>query len=87
MSPTPESEKPTDTNSVAPVLFRLPPNVDSGPERKSASVKCSECKVITAQEWVKLTPAETAPVDPMELLKLSKRLTVCTVCGTMKLIT
>lgn len=55
-------------------------------ERKSFSTKCNVCKKPTEQEFIKITPLVETEADPMELLKLTKRLIICTECGTLRLI-
>lgn len=64
-------------------MFNLP--YLDGELRESASTKCNTCKEITEQEFIKVVP-NSPDVDPMELLKLSKRLVCCTKCGTLRLI-
>lgn len=78
------SQEDSDTSSAQSALFSLPVPVNDGSQ--FASVKCSECKSVTPHEWVKISPRSTFAVDPMEILKLTKRLTLCTICGTLKVI-
>jgi hypothetical protein len=63
------------------VMYRLPLE---GVE--SLSTKCQTEKVVTDQEFVLITPVVDGDVDPMELLKLTKRLVLCTSCGNLRLI-
>ena len=76
---------PLPTYYVRTAMYRLPLE---GVE--SVSTKCPVEKQITEQEYVKVTPVpETEPTtneDAMNLLKLTKRLTLCTSCGTLRLI-
>lgn len=53
---------------------------------ESVSTKCPTEKKPTEHEYVLITPAQDDEVDPMELLKLTKRLVLCTECGTLRLI-
>lgn len=52
----------------------------------SVSTKCPTCKKVTQQEFLKVMPMTDSPVDPMDQLKLTKRLVLCTECGTLRLI-
>ena len=71
-------------------------------ERLSVLTKCETCSrtgeniplselnkkpkpVITENQFLVVTPFNE-DMDPMEALKLSKRLVCCTVCGTLRLI-
>lgn len=53
--------------------------------------KCSDCKVVTVHMWNKVSPGVTphAPsglhVEATDLLKLTKRLAMCTCCGKLSL--
>lgn len=83
MSQNPNPED-SNTSSAPPALFHLP---DQLGESQPASVKCTKCETVTPHEWIKITPAMgDVMIDPMELLKLTKRLTLCTQCGTLKTI-
>lgn len=75
------SEDDSATNSAPNALFLLPLEGS-----QFASVKCTECKAVTVHEWIKVTPVPVLTTDPMELLKLTKRLTLCTQCGLIKTI-
>ena len=49
---------------------------------------CSVCKEVTITEWITLKVVEeTGFLDITDLIPLFKRLTLCTQCGTYKLIT
>jgi hypothetical protein len=60
---------------------------------QSVSVKCSQCKITTPHEWIKVTPqsiADLSALTPNEMmewaklsLQLTKRLIICQVCGNM----
>lgn len=53
----------------------------------SASTNCPVEKKPTEQLWFKIEPQSAdEPVDPMELLSLTKRFMFCTSCGNMRLI-
>lgn len=53
---------------------------------ESFSTKCPTCKEMTHHIYTKIEPLSDEPADPMEMLKLIKRLTLCTKCGTLRLI-
>lgn len=80
----PNSENtPSGTDSVPDVKY-LFPNV--GPNAVSSlSAKCTTCKVPTEKQWIKVTPIPMGNPNPMEVLKLTKRLIMCTQCGTFQL--
>lgn len=81
-------------------MFQLPPSYEIEPA-ELALVKCTKCARITSQEFIKIAPVYKPPVfveedykvtvlpdtppSPLELLKLTKRLSLCTACGTMRL--
>lgn len=81
-------------------MFHIP--YSDNEERRPHSTKCNVCTekdhelnkgkepkgvVVTEHEFIVLTPVEDEPTtDPMELLKLAKRLVICTQCGTFRLI-
>lgn len=70
------------TYSVRTVMYRLPLE---GVE--SFSTKCPAEKEVQPHEYVKITPVvEEQVFDAMETLKLTKRLTLCTNCGNLRLI-
>lgn len=70
------------TYSVRTVMYRLPLE-----DVESFSTKCPTEKAIQPHEYVKITPADdSGEIDPMESLKLTKRLVLCTSCGTLRLI-
>jgi len=61
-------------------------NPDLPHEVEVANVKCSVCKLSTTQEFIKIVPLDmNLQVEPMEVLKLAKRLSLCTNCGTLRL--
>lgn len=64
--------------------FQLP-FTDEEP-RDLVSTKCPTCKIPTEQEYHKVAPIATEPMDPIEHMKLIKRLVICTQCGNMRLI-
>jgi hypothetical protein len=74
----------SDTSSAPDAMFYLPVNL-CGDEVQSSSVKCTVCKGSTTHHWVKVQPWPQVEVDPMELLKLTKRFLMCTQCGTFRL--
>lgn len=70
-------------------MFQLP-DFSEVPPPESSSVKCTKCEAITTHEWIKVQPhfndsLEPYTVDPMALLKMTKRLSMCTECGTLRL--
>lgn len=51
-----------------------------------ANVKCTTCGKATSQEFVKVIPLDMSlQAEPLETLKLAKRLSLCTNCGTLRL--
>lgn len=70
-------------------MFLLP-DLSTVEPAESVSLKCTTCKVLTKHDFVKIQP-EHVPTDPeknpspLELLKLTKRLSMCTECGTLRL--
>lgn len=70
-------------------MFQLPP-LDEVDPPELASVKCTKCDAITDHEYIKIQPefvdsTEPYTTDPMALLKMTKRLSICTNCGTLRL--
>lgn len=67
-------------------MFQLPP-LDEVQPPTSSSIKCTKCEKITDHEWVKIQPhvEDLNSIEPMDLLKMTKRLSICTTCGTMRL--
>lgn len=64
----------------------LMPYLD-GEERVSVSTKCTNCKSIQEHQAIRIIPMTDGPdTNPMDLLKLAKRLTICTNCGLLKTI-
>lgn len=55
------------------------------PSLGSTSTKCTEEKVPTEHLFVKVEPWPTDPADPLEILKKTKRLMLCTSCGNLRL--
>jgi hypothetical protein len=67
---------------------RLPVSTKCAPctaKAKEANPEAKSSPVITDQEFIVITPYADG-VDPMELLKLAKRLVICKQCGTLRLI-
>ena len=57
-------------------------------EGEVTTVKCSKCTIPTLHFWTKLQPKPIHETnDAIEVLSKAKRLTLCTACGTLKLIT
>lgn len=90
MSPSPNKEPtPSDTDCAPPAItYHLPEEhfQDVG----ESSVKCTKCNTVTNHEWVKITPfaaivSEPNDFDSLEFMKLPKRLSICTKCGTLRL--
>lgn len=75
---------PSDTSSVPDVMYLLPEFV-GGVE--SLLAKCTTCDKKTEKHWVKIQPEalDTSEPYPLEVLKLTKRLIMCTHCGTLQL--
>lgn len=72
-------------------MFQLP---QLNEPAELASVKCPQCKEVTPTEWIRISPewiegpstdVTTVIPNPMDLLKLTKRLSLCTNCGNMRL--
>jgi hypothetical protein len=68
------------------MAFSLP-YVDHQP-RESVSLKCTnEDNEVKEHAFLVIQPENhDEQVDPLEVLKLAKRLIICTSCGAMKLI-
>jgi hypothetical protein len=49
--------------------------------------KCTTCKKPTEHEYIKVQPNvdEIVNIDPMHVLSLTKRLSICTECGLLKI--
>lgn len=53
----------------------------------SVSTNCTKEKKPTTQQYVKIIPeVYDEEINPIDLLKLSKRLMICTSCGNLRLI-
>lgn len=69
-------------------MFQLP-DFSEIPPPESSLVKCTKCDEITRIEWVKIQPQPDEltldSADLMDLLKMTKRLSMCTDCGTLRL--
>lgn len=65
-----------------PFLF---PPLDHVAE-ESTSTKCTKEGVPTEHVFKVVTPFNPEAENPLEALKLSKRLLICTSCGNMRLI-
>ena len=64
----------------------LPPAIDQS-EWDSVSLKCTTCKKLQPHMVLKIVPLSDDPnANVLDLLKNSKRLTLCQECATMKLI-
>lgn len=66
-------------------MFQLAP-LYALPEPESSLVKCSKCKKPTEQQFVKI-PVVNPDADPLELMKATRRLSLCSECGNMRLTT
>jgi hypothetical protein len=75
------TQSPLKLNSVRYAMYRLPLE-----EVESFSTKCPNEKKVTEHEYTKVMPVADHDEDPMTLLKLTKRLVLCTECGTLRLI-
>lgn len=77
---------PTDTDSAPNVEQRFRLDVSAF---DLSMVKCTNCKAATPTSWVEVTPnlavGHEGEFDPLELLALRKRLTMCTNCGNLRL--
>jgi hypothetical protein len=84
-----ENKSPTDTTSALNVepLWSLAAALN-GSTIEATTVKCSKCTTMTYHEWVSIQPAPLFHTDDvLDVVSRRKRLTLCTVCGTLKLIT
>lgn len=55
-------------------------------EFRPATTKCSVCKRSTETEFITVMPNNfAADSNPMDRLKLAKRLSICTQCGNLRL--
>lgn len=81
-----QDNQQSDGNSVPPVMFHLGMNNSTLHVQNSALVKCGKCDTVTEHTTVKITPLTINPANnPLEILKLAKRLTMCTHCGNLRL--
>lgn len=84
-------KSPTDTPSVEPVEPRWSLDewlASHSLQPETTTAKCSECKVPTLTEWIKVTPDPLFNTNDMiEIVSKSRRLTMCTNCGLVKTIT
>jgi hypothetical protein len=73
------------TSYVRTAMYRLPLE-----EVELVSTKCPTCKKPTENEYVTVTPTMYGETftndDALNALKLTKRLVLCTECGTLRLI-
>lgn len=85
-----QTKSPTDTTSaeIAAPRWSLGEWLNESRIPEVNMVKCTECKVPTLTEWIKVTPQPLFTTDDMiEVVSKSRRLTMCTVCGLVKTIT
>jgi hypothetical protein len=66
-------------------MFQFPPMLMEDPDLGSTSTRCTEEKVPTEHLYIKVQPQFDGAVDPMDLLKITKRLMICTSCGNLRL--
>ena len=72
--------------SVGDAMFQPPTYLQEFVEG-SQSTNCPKEKIPTEQLWLKVMPEVVdEEVNPVELLKLTKRLMFCTSCGNIRLI-
>lgn len=77
---------PPDGNSAVPAMFQFPAELHlDGPEIEYAKIKCTTCNLVTEHEWFEVAPQPCAPVEPLELIKLRKKILLCTQCGKLSL--
>lgn len=75
----------SDTESAENVMWFIHPERLMSGDPVSVSVKCTECKKITNQSFIKLHPTSVEPVEPQEFMEHTRRLLCCSVCGTLTL--
>lgn len=92
MCPDQKSEPTQSDTDCAPlaITYHLPEQVTGLGGVSLAKVKCPTCNKQTEQEWIKVAPEATmhvpmSEIDPMEMLKKAKRLSLCIECGTLRL--
>jgi hypothetical protein len=79
------------SSNVTPINSDSAPTVQErfqfGPseEGEPTKIKCTTCKVPTTHLWFMQTVAAEF-TDPVELADKHKRVTLCTNCGTLRLI-
>lgn len=85
-----QTNSPTDTTSAtdATPMWSLAGWLDESQSPDYTNVKCSECKVPTLHEWIKVMPTPQFTINDMiEVVSKSRRLIMCTQCGLVKTIT
>lgn len=85
-----QETSPTDTTSAPDVTpkWSLDVWLSGDLSVDITTVKCSDCKVPTPHEWLKVTPYPVITMDDMlAIASRSRRLIMCTQCGLTKTIT
>lgn len=81
MSEVPKENEDSAAPATVRYLFDLNANVEF------LQKKCAKCKINTPHSWFKVGVTDIGdpenPVDPLELLKLYKRVVLCQNCGNI----
>lgn len=81
MSSPGDSESSTDSVESVEPKWILPQFGD----KTSVSVKCNKCNTSTIHFLIAIQPVPLEEMNPMDVLKASKRLLLCTQCANMSL--
>lgn len=81
--PEKDSEHPSSVPTATEAPYHLDPEALLNDAVGSVGVKCTNCKVVTPHDWIKITPS--GDLAPEDMLRTTKRLKLCTVCGNMSL--
>lgn len=85
-SKEPENKSHTDTTSAQPVPVRYAPDASLSALNLTLTIKvCGNCKELTHLLWANVGVVDTdGKTEPLDLLKKTRRISLCTACGTIK---
>jgi ribosomal protein S27E len=73
-----------NVDSAAPATVRFLFDLDGASRLEFLQKKCPKCKINTPHSWFKVGVSDIeGQTDPMELLKLYKRVVLCQNCGNI----
>ncbi len=86
-APQKNDESNSDTNSVMPAIYDFDPRTGYL-DTKTVKAACTKEKKITHQrEFMIHLVDNTGMASPLEMMKLARRVVLCTSCGNLRLIT